>query len=96
MDFRNSAGTTRLNLTNSATDLNLGANFVTNDTIFNGTIKQTGSVITVTLGTRISGTVTTAANGTITWRPSSLATDLLGIPALTTLVSETGAADKDF
>jgi chitinase len=96
MDFRNSAGTTRLNLTNSATDLNLGANFVTADTIFNATVKQTGSVITVTLGTRISGTVTTASSGTITWRPSSLATDLLGIPALTTQVSETGTLDKDF
>jgi chitinase len=96
MDFRNAAGTTRLNLVNSATDLNLGGNFVTVDTVFNGTIRQSGSTITVTLGSKISGTVTTAAAGTITWRPSSLATNLTGIPALTTLVSETGAADKDF
>ncbi len=96
MDFRNSAGTTRLNLVNSDTDLNLGGNFVTTDTVFNGTIKQTGSVITVTLGSLISGAVTTASKGTITWRPSSLATDLLGIPALTTQVRETGARDKDF
>ncbi len=96
MDFGNSAGTTRLNLVNSATDLNLGGNFVTADTIFNGTIKQTGSTITVTLGSRISGKVTTASSGTLTWRPSALATDLVGIPALTTLVSETGTLDKDF
>jgi chitinase len=97
MDFRNSAGTTRLNLVNSATDLNLGANnFVTSDTIFNGTIRQTGSTITVTLGSLISGAVTTASAGTITWRPSSLATNLTAIPALTTQVSETGTADKDF
>lgn len=96
MDFRNSAGTTRLNLVNSPTDLNLGRNFVTADTIFNATVKQTGTTITVTLGTRISGTLTTASSGTITWRPSSLATDLLGIPVLTTQVSETGTLDKDF
>ena len=96
MDFRNSAGTTRLNLVNSATDLNLGGNFVTANTIFNGTIKQTGSTITVTLGSRISGTVTTASSGTLSWRPSALATDLVGIPALATLVSETGTLDKDF
>ena len=96
MDFRNSAGTTRLNLVNSATDLNLGGNFVTTDAVFNATIRQTGSTITVTLGSRISGTVTTAAAGTITWRPSALATNLAGIPALTTQVSETGASDKDF
>jgi hypothetical protein len=96
MDFRDSTGTTRLNLTGSATDLNLGGNFVTNATVFNGTIRQTGATITVTLGSRISGTVTTASAGTITWRPSSLATNLTGIPALTTQVSETGASDRDF
>jgi hypothetical protein len=97
MEFRNSAGTaSSLNLVNSATDLNLGGNFVTSATIFNGTIRQTGATITVTLGSRISGTVATAAAGTITWRPSALATNLTGIPALTTLVSETGTADKDF
>jgi hypothetical protein len=96
MDFRNSAGTTRLNLTGSASDLNLGASFVTSDAVFNGAIKQTGATITVTLGSRISGTVTTANAGTITWRPSALATNLTGIPALTTQVTETGASDKDF
>jgi len=96
MEFRNSAGTTPLNLVNSATDLNLGGNFVTAATIFNGTIRQTGATITVTLGSRISGAVTTASAGTITWRPSALATNLTGIPALTTQVSETGTVDRDF
>jgi hypothetical protein len=96
MDFVNVAGTTRLNLVNSATDLNLGGNFVTTDAVFNGTIKQTGSAITVTLGSKISGTLTTASAGTITWRPSPLATNLTGIPALTTQVSESGTFDKDF
>jgi hypothetical protein len=96
MDFRNSAGTTPLNLVNSAADLRLGGNFVSTDAVFNATIRQTGSTITVTIGSRVSGTVRTASAGTVSWRPSSLATNLTGIPALTTQVSETGTFDKDF
>jgi chitinase len=97
LDFRNSAGTTRLNLVNTVTDLSLGADFISADAIFNATLKQTGSTVTVTLGTRVSGTLRTAAAGRMTWRPSAAALDLAGIPALTTLVNESGAtADKDF
>jgi chitinase len=96
LDFRDAAGTTRLNLVNSATDLSLGADFVSTATIFNATVKLTGNVVTVTLGSRISGTLKTAAAGKMTWRPSAAALDLAGIPAGTTLVNESGTNDKDF
>jgi hypothetical protein len=96
MDFRNSAGATRLNLTGSATDLSLGADFVSTATIFNATMSMSGTVVTVTLGTRISGTLKTAAAGKLTWMPSALSTDTAGIAALTTLVNESGTSDRDF
>jgi hypothetical protein len=97
MDFRNSAGTTRLNLVNSATDLSLGRDFVGSATMFNATVAMSGSTVTVTLGSRISGTLkTVATTGTMTWRPSATATDLAGLAASTTLVTESGTADRDF
>ena len=88
------SGATQLNLVLSATDLKLGGNFVSNDAVFNGTMTQSGNSITVTLGTRTSGTVQTAASSTMTWRPSSLAKDLAGTASATTTVTET--SDQDF
>ena len=97
MDFYNAAGTTRLNLVNSATDLQLGANFVTGTVSFNATMVQSGSSITVTLGSKIpGGTTVTAGTGTISWRPSASAKDLAGKSSTTTTVTETGGADRDF
>ena len=96
MDFYNAAGTTRLNLVNSATDLQLNANFVTGTVWFNATMVQSGSTITVTLGSTIFGTPVTAGSGTISWRPSSAAKDLAGKSSSTTTVAETGGADRDF
>jgi hypothetical protein len=98
MDFRNSSGASRLNLVNSATDLSLGANFVTAATIFNANMSMSGNVVTITLTTKVSGTVapTAAGSSTMTWRPSATATDVAGIPALTTLVTESGSSDRNF
>jgi hypothetical protein len=97
MDFRNSTGTTRLNLVNSATDLSLGRDFVANPTIFNATMTMSGSTVTVTLGSRISGTLkTVAGTGRMTWRPASAALDLAGNAANTAVVSESGTLDRDF
>jgi chitinase len=98
MDFRNSTGATRLNLVNSATDLSLAADFVSTATIFNATMSMSGTVVTVTLGSKVSGTLKTTATAAakLTWRPSALATDLAGIAALTTLVNESGTSDRDF
>jgi chitinase len=96
MDFLNAAGTARLNLTGAAGDLSLGGNFVTAATVFNATMSMSGSVVTVTLASQISGTVATASPGKMTWLPSSASTDVAGIPALTTLVNESGGNDRDF
>ena len=80
----------------SATDLKLGGNFVTTDSVFTATMVQSGNSITVTLGTRISGTVPGAAvaNSTMRWRPSAAAKDLAGKASATTAVTET--TDRDF
>jgi chitinase len=88
------SGATQLNLVLSATDLKLGGNFVSSDAQFNGTMSMSGNAITVTLGTRTSGTVQNVASSTMTWRPSSLATDLAGRASATTTVTET--SDQDF
>jgi chitinase len=90
------SGATQLNLVLSATDLKLGGNFVSNDTVFNANMTQSGSSITVTLSSWVSGTLQTAAAGTITWRPSAAALDLSGKPSSTAMVTEGGAADQDF
>jgi hypothetical protein len=96
LDFRNAAGTTRLNLVNTATDLSLAANFVSASAVFNATVSMSGSVVTVTVGSLISGTLSTSSTSAkMTWRPSAAATDTAGIAALTTQVTESGN-DKDF
>ena len=97
MDFLDAAGTTRLNLVNAATDLNLSGNFIPSATAaFNATVAMSGSTCTVTLGTQVNGTLNTATPGTMTWRPSANARDLVGIPASTASVTETGGSDRDF
>jgi hypothetical protein len=90
------SGATQLNLVLTANDLKLGGNFVSADTVFNGTMTQSGNSITVTLGTFVSGTVAPAAVGssTMSWRPSANAKDLAGKSSATTTVTET--ADQDF
>jgi chitinase len=97
MDFYDAAGTTRLNLTGSAVDLKLGGNFVSGAVSFNATMTQSGSSITVTLGSVVgSPTLPTAAAGTMSWAPSASATDLTGHASRTTTVNESGAVDLDF
>jgi chitinase len=95
MDFLTTGGT-RLNLVLGAADLKLNANFVSSDAEFNATMTQSGAAITITLGTKISGTLATAGAGTITWRPSSAATDLSGNASGTATVTESGISDVDF
>jgi hypothetical protein len=85
---------TGLNLVLSATDLKLGGDFVNNNAVFNGTMVMSGNSVTVTLGTRVSGSVRTDTSSAISWRPSSLATDLAGRASATTTVTET--TDTDF
>ncbi len=96
LDFYDGVGSTRLNLVTTAVDLKLGADFVTTDAEFNATMARSGNSITITLGSQLSGSLTTALAGPMTWQPSASATDLLGNPASTTLRTETGATDVDF
>lgn len=96
MDFLDGTGATRLNLVSTAADLKLGGNYVTSTTTFNATMSQSGSSITVTLGSLVSGSVTTAAASTMTWLPSAGATDTTGHPSSTAQVTESGTADVDF
>jgi hypothetical protein len=77
--------------------VSLVGNYVANNVVFAGTMVQSGAAITVTLGTLISGTVSTdTANRTMTWPPSASATDLAGNPCGTGTVTESGAADAEF
>ncbi len=60
------------------------------------TMVQSGSTITITLGTG-SGTADTAGgNGTMTWEPTTSPYDVAGNAATSTDRDELGAGDKDF
>ena len=99
MDFRDAAGTTRLNLVLSATDLTLARNYVTGAVVLNGTMVLNGNTITVTFGTVVSGEpslATATGTGALTWRPSASAQDMFGKASTTTQVTEGGTADADF
>jgi hypothetical protein len=85
---------TGLNLVLSTTDLKLGGNFVSSDSTFNATMVMSGNSVTVNILNRTAGSVSTVANSTMTWRPSSAAKDLGGRASTTTTVTET--ADQDF
>ena len=67
------------------------------NSVFTGTIVQSGATITVTLGTLTSGTVRTYATArAMTWTPSGTATDAAGNACSTTARTESGAIDRDF
>jgi len=60
-------------------------------------MSQSGSSITVTLGSLLSGSVSAvAAPTTMTWIPSAGAKDATNHASRTTQVTETGTADVDF
>jgi hypothetical protein len=60
------------------------------------TMVQSGSAITVTLGTQSGAATTAAATGTMTWTPSASATDRAGNACSVVLATESGSADKEF
>jgi hypothetical protein len=82
--------------------IGLGRNdYVTADRVFGlsgtaSTMVQGGNAITVTLGTASGSTSTAGSAGTMIWGPSGTATDRAGNQAQTTLVSESGSADREF
>ena len=95
--IRNAANTVQLPLWT----INLiGLNYVAVNRDFGATgtpstIVQSGSTITITLGTASGATGTQAATGTMTLTPSATATDRAGNTCLTTVANETGAADVE-
>ncbi len=62
------------------------------------TMVQNAATIIVTLGARSSGpaSLTAAGTGTMTWTPSSTATDKAANPVTTTTLTEPGTLDSDF
>lgn len=57
---------------------------------------MSGSTVTITLGTQSAAATTAAATGTMSWTPSATVTDAAGNALSTTVVNESGTADKDF
>ena len=60
------------------------------------TMVQSGSSITITLGTGSATADTAGGSGTMAWAPSALAYDAAGNASAITAVNESGTADKDF
>jgi hypothetical protein len=99
MEFYDAANSTPLGLLAAGTVLSINIDYVAGATVFNGTISRSGSTFTVTIGSLISGAVTSSPKGKspMTWRPSSQATSQAsGIAVWPTTVYETGANDNDF
>jgi hypothetical protein len=90
----NQANTTQLPL--GSVDLGL-LTYTLGDVTFTGsTMQMSGSTITVTLGTASGSPQTNLVNSTMTWTPSTTATDRAGNGCLATSATESGAADKEF
>jgi hypothetical protein len=60
------------------------------------TMVQSGSALTITLGTPSTTTNTVTTTGNMTWTPSTTATDRAGNAASSTAATQSGAADKAF
>ena len=98
LTVRNGANTTQLpigsiNLIGTAyvtTTRNFGASGTSS------TLIQSGSTITITLGTPSGTTGTQATTAVMAWTPTTTVTDRAGNPCMTTVATETGAADIDF
>jgi len=72
---------------------------VTGPAVFNATIARSGPTFTVTIGSLVSGIVTSTAKGKndMVWQPSSQATSqATGSPVWPTTVNESGGKDNDF
>lgn len=107
--FNQNASNDRVQIWNAAntSQLPLGqidtnGNFVDSSITFGATgtpstMEQTGSVITITLGTvSAAAEVNTNGNDTQLWTPSSTATDLAGNNCDISVVTELGILDPDF
>jgi hypothetical protein len=86
-----STGATKLAL---ADPVNLGGTYVKSTVGFAATMVENGAAIKITLGTKASGTLATAAvtKGTTTWTDNNTATDLAGNRAVWGQVTAPGPA----
>ncbi len=96
--IRNAANTAQLPL--GSIDLG-GSQYVSTDRDFGATgtpssMVQSGSTITLTLGTPSGATGTQVPNKTMAWTPSATATDRAGNACSTTVVNESGPGDVEF
>jgi hypothetical protein len=90
----NQANTAQLPL--GSVDLGL-LTYTLADVNFTGsTMQMSGSTITVTLGTASGSPQTNLLNSTMTWTPSTTATDRAANACLATAAAESGAADREF
>jgi predicted ribosomally synthesized peptide with SipW-like signal peptide len=81
--------------------VSLGANYVTANRTFGAsgtasTMVMSGSTVTITLGNPSGVTKNVNANATMSWAPSTSATDRAGNACSATAATESGAADIDF
>lgn len=98
LTVRNAANTAQLPF--GSVDL-AGDEYVSADRDFGATgtpstMVQSGSTITITLGTPSGTTGTETSSGTMSWSPSSTALDAAANSCTTTTRSEGGAADQEF
>jgi hypothetical protein len=95
LEVYNGANTTKVNLT--ASPMALSRDVVGATATFSGTMVRSGNSVVVTFGALTSGTVKTGVKkGTMTWAPSTAATDLAGNAVTAASVTEGGAVDRDF
>jgi Bacterial Ig domain len=98
MQFYDNANTTPLGLLATGTALAINIDHVTAPTVFNATIAMSGTNITVTIGSLVSGAVTSSPTGknAMVWQTNAQALSSTGKPTLPTTVTESGASDLDF
>jgi hypothetical protein len=98
LTIRNAANSAQLPI--GSVDL-VGTAYVTANRDFGAsgtasTMVLSGATITITLGTASGATGTQATTGTMAWTPTTTVTDLAGNTCMTTVATETGAADVEF
>ena len=94
----NAANTTQLPI--GVVDLG-GTGYVTTNRTFGATgtasvMTQTGNSISIVLGTQSGAGTTQGTNTTMNWTPSATVTDRAGNPSTTGVLTEAGAADREF
>jgi hypothetical protein len=98
MEFYDNANTTPLGLLATGTALAINVDYVTAPTVFNATIAMSGTNITVTIGSLVSGAVTSnpKSKSAMVWQTNAQALSSSGKPTLPTTVTESGPSDVDF